>query len=124
MAQVQEKMKDCLEKQTVSIDSLQRLSAALHNTNTNMSVDDEDHDSTVMVAGDKVEDEEEELEEETTRSNLSHQQLVDAKKLRGMNIAPKSTIHKKSNRRSKYYGIQGEKKAIKEKRRPRYFVQF
>jgi hypothetical protein len=128
MAKVQEKMKHSLEKQTMSIDSLERLSNALHTTTTTTLADNDveeqqafvfsNEEITMMTMDDDVE---EEKEGSTLLSSKSG--LID-KKLKGENIAPKSTIHKRSDHKSKHGFKKGEKKEPKEKRRPRYFVQF
>jgi hypothetical protein len=135
MAKVQANMKQCLEKQTLSMDSLTRLSDALHSTTTTtssdyMNGDDDDgeqHETAtvgdvtmmMMTTDDDVQDDE---EEDVTDAKLT-QKLLAAKKLKGENVAPKSTIYKKANRKSKHV-MKGEKNGPKEKRRPRYFVQF
>lgn len=101
-------MKDCLEKQTISIDSLERLSNALHTSTAADEVAMQDEATTVPLA----------------IANLS-EELLAAKELKGENKAPiKGTIHKKSKRKSKHGVTAAEKKEPKEKRRPRYFVQF
>ena len=108
MAKVQQKMKDCLEKQTMSMDSLERLSTALHTSTADEVAMEEDATTTVSSA----------------IASLS-EELLAAKELKGENKAPiKATIHKKSKRRSKHGVKAAEKKEPKEKRRPRYFVQF
>jgi hypothetical protein len=109
MAKVQEKMKDCLEKQTISMDSLERLSNALHTSTAADEVAMQDEAATTVPLA---------------VANLS-EELLAAKELKGENKAPiKGTIHKKSKRKSKHGVTAAEKKEPKEKRRPRYFVQF
>ncbi|KAG7359645.1 DUF2423 domain containing protein [Nitzschia inconspicua] len=109
MAKVQEKMKDCLEKQTMSMDSLERLSNALHTATADEQVDDAMQDDTTPPSPPIVQ-----LSEE----------LLAAKELKGENKAT-TTIHKKGKRRSKHSVKNNDhKKESKEKRRPRYFVQF
>jgi hypothetical protein len=135
MAKVQANMKQCLEKQTLSMDSLTRLSEALDSTTTTTSADyingddddGEQHETAtagevammMMTTDDDVQDGE---EEDVTDSKFT-QKLLAAKRLKGENVAPKSTIHKKTSRKGKHV-MKGEKNGPKEKRRPRYFVQF
>jgi len=120
MKQIQDKLKECAQAQTMSMESLERLSKALHKSNDAMEQDDAEInniDNSMLT---------EEIE-------AHKKELQAAKKLKGENKAPrmqflptKKGIHKKSARtkkktRSSKSGATPEKK---EKKKPRYFVQF
>ena len=54
MVKIQEKMKDCLEKQNISMDSLERLSNAMHTSTTSTTIssaDDDDKKATTNALG-------------------------------------------------------------------------
>jgi hypothetical protein len=103
MEKVQSKLKECVEKQTMSVESLERLSNALQTTTAedeqNMVTDNSNNDSTVQLS----------------------EELLAAKELKGENKVP--VVHKKS-KKNKHSVKSANKKEPKEKRRPRYFVQF
>lgn len=102
MKKIQAKLKECAETQTMSAESLQRLSNALHTTTAKDSTAMED----AMMAGESI------LSEE----------MQAAKELKGENKAPTKGVHKKSKKgKHKKAPVVPEKK---EKKRPRYFVQF
>jgi hypothetical protein len=106
MAKVQSKLKESLEKQAMSMDSLERLSYALQTTTP-------EEEAAAMVDTETSTD---------LAAKLSEEHLV-AKQLKGENTAPKA-IHKKSKKRKHVVKAPGGTTEIKEKRRPRYFVQF
>eukprot|EP00535_Pseudo-nitzschia_heimii_P001133 CAMPEP_0197173656 /NCGR_PEP_ID=MMETSP1423-20130617/501_1 /TAXON_ID=476441 /ORGANISM="Pseudo-nitzschia heimii, Strain UNC1101" /LENGTH=101 /DNA_ID=CAMNT_0042622493 /DNA_START=179 /DNA_END=484 /DNA_ORIENTATION=+ len=101
MKTVQAKLKECVETQTMSMDSLERLSTALHTSTGNDGAQAED----TMIAS----------------TSILADELAAAKEYKGENKAPIKGAKKKS-KNSKH------KKAAtvpaKEKKRPRYFVQF
>jgi hypothetical protein len=103
MKKIQAKLKECAETQTMSVESLERLSNALHTTTAKDSTATED----AMMAGEQT--------------SILTDELAAAKECRGENKAPRKGIHKKSkNGKHKKTTIVPEK----EKKRPRYFVQF
>ncbi|VEU36292.1 unnamed protein product [Pseudo-nitzschia multistriata] len=100
MKKVQDKLRECAETQTMSVESLERLSNALHTTTPEDSTAVED----AMMAGNQA------------------SILEKAKEHKGENKAPTKGAHKKSRKgKHKKATIVPEKK---EKKRPRYFVQF
>ena len=107
MAKVQSKLKESLEKQTMSMDSLERLSNALATSTP-------EQEAAAMVDTEPSQD---------LAAKLSEEHLA-AKQLKGENTAPKA-IHKKSKKRKHSVKSDSNKMdVVKEKRRPRYFVQF
>jgi len=103
MEKIQAKLKECAETQTMSVESLERLSNALHTTTAKDSTATED----AMMAGEQT--------------SILTDELAVAKEYRGENKAPRKGIHKKSKKgKHKKTTIVPEKK----KKRPRYFVQF
>merc|ERR1712166_1016166 len=104
MKKIQTKLKECAEKQSMSIESLERLSNALHTTTP--------EDDASMV-------------ENTGGTSILPDELITAKEYKGENKVP--GIEKKSKKRKhgvKKSTIIDAGKEQKEKRRPRYFVQF
>lgn len=103
MEKVQSKLKECVEKQTMSMESLERLSNALQTTTAedeqNMVSDNINNDSTVQLS----------------------RELLAAKELKGENKAP---VARKKSKKNKHSVKSASKKEPKEKQRPRYFVQF
>lgn len=92
------------------MDSLERLSNALHTS----TADDDVEQGAATIMQDET---------PSAIAQLS-EDLAAAKELKGENKA--ATIHKKSKRKMKH-GLKGgdtKKQELKEKRRPRYFVQF
>ena len=107
MAKVQSKLKESLEKQTMSMDSLERLSNAL-------AASTPEQEAAAMVDTEPSQD---------LAAKLSEEHLA-AKQLKGENTAPKA-IHKKSKKRKHSVKSDSSKmEVVREKRRPRYFVQF
>ena len=103
MKKVQAKLKECAETQTMSAESLERLSNALHTTTASDSTELED----AMMSGEK--------------NSILTEEMAAAKEYKGENIAPTKGAHKKSKKgKHKKSTIMPEK----EKKRPRYFVQF
>jgi len=99
MKKIQTKLKECAEKQSMSMESLERLSNAFHPTST--------EDDASMV------------------DNTLSDELIAAKACTGENKVP--GMQKKSKRRKhalKKSTIIDDRKEKKEKQRPRYFVQF
>ena len=128
MKQIQDKLKSSVEKQTLSMDSLERLSRALAppppptasttTSATNAAENDMEVDGAAAAAAAAADGE-------------TAVAVVDQ---RGENAAPKS-VHKKSNARRKHapnaksidhYAAAKKNNATKGegKRRPKYFVQF
>jgi hypothetical protein len=104
MEKIQAKLKECSETQTMSVESLERLSNALHTTPAENSTAIED----AMMAGEQ--------------SSILAEELEAAKSLKGENKAPIKGAHKKSKK-----GKHKKPTAVpekKEKKRPRFFVQF
>ena len=104
MKKIQAKLKECADTQTMSAESLERLSNALHTTTAKDSTAMED----AMMAGEQT--------------SILTEELAAAKEYKGENKAPTKGVHKKSKKGK-------HKKApvappVKEKKRPRYFVQF
>lgn len=97
MKKIQTKLKECAEKQSMSMESLERLSNAFHPTSTK--------DDASMV------------------DNTLSDELIAAKVCTGENKVP--GMQKKSKKRMlKKSNIIDDRKKKKEKQRPRYFVQF
>jgi hypothetical protein len=128
MMKVQGKLKECVEKQCMTMESLERLSNALHTTsssssNNNNNTNNDDVDDTTMtttvtaavVAAAATADDEEAIR-------------AAAKELRGENkaLGTGSQIHKKTRIRTKHHSSKSveSQHQRKEKNRPRYFVQF
>mmetsp|Transcript_24054 Transcript_24054/g.44687 ORF Transcript_24054/g.44687 Transcript_24054/m.44687 type:complete len:135 (+) Transcript_24054:136-540(+) len=105
MKKVQAKLKECVEKQTLSMESLERLSNALHTTTAD--------DQAMMTDNDTM---------TATGVQLS-EELQAAKEFKGENKAP-GAIHKKSKKRKHSVKSAPTTTEPKEKRRPRFFVQF
>lgn len=104
MAEVQEKLKQTVEKQ--SLNSLDKLANIFDSAQEETLVESMDTTTTTTVGIDAVDDD-----------------LVAAKELKGENKAP---VAKKS-RRSRKFGLKAaEKKRPEErpKRKPKFFVQF
>jgi len=102
MKKVQAKLKECAETQTMSVESLERLSNALHTTEAEDSTAVED----AMMASEQT--------------SILTKELAAAKELKGENKAPTKGVHKKSKK-----GKRTKSTIIPEKKnRPRYFVQF
>ena len=103
MKKVQAKLKECAETQTMSVESLERLSNALHTKEAEDSTAMED----AMMAGEQT--------------SILREELAAAKELKGENKAPTKGVHKKSKK-----GKHTKSTIIPEKKknRPRYFVQF
>mmetsp|Transcript_7546 Transcript_7546/g.18847 ORF Transcript_7546/g.18847 Transcript_7546/m.18847 type:complete len:131 (-) Transcript_7546:283-675(-) len=101
MEKVQAKLKECAETQTMTLGTLERLSSALHTTTAEEGDD-------AMVTGEQT--------------SILNEELAAAKELKGENKAPSKTVHKKSkkSKHRKTTTIPDKK----EKKRPRYFVQF
>jgi hypothetical protein len=108
MTKVQTKLKECVEKQSMSMDSLERLSKALDTTTTTIS--DSAEDTATMMVDDGI----------TDSGIVLSEELLAAKELKGENMAPKKSKKKKKHAVKAAAG----KTETKEKRRPRYFVQF
>lgn len=99
MKKIQTKLKECAEKQSMSMESLERLSNAFHTTTP--------EDDASMV------------------ENTLSDELIVAKVCTGENKVP--GMQKKSKKRKhtvKKSTIIDDRKEKKEKQRPRYFVQF
>ena len=103
MKKIQAKLKECAEKQTMSVESLERLSNALHTTTAKDSTAIED----AMMAGEQT--------------SILTEEMAAAKEYKGENKAPSKGVHKKSKK-----GKHKKSPVVpaKEKKRPRYFVQF
>jgi len=101
MKKIQAKLKECAQSQTMSEDSLKRLTSALHTSTANDSTEDE---ATMMDS-----------------TSILTDELAAAKEYKGENVAPTKGPRKKS-KKSKHKKPTTEPK--KEKKRPRYFVQF
>ncbi|KAL3894702.1 MAG: hypothetical protein SGARI_007657 [Bacillariaceae sp.] len=117
MTKVQNKLKESLEKQTMSMDSLERLSNALAT-----STPDDEAAAAMVDTTTSTEQPSQDLAAKLAEEHLA------AKQLKGENTAPKAAIHKKSKKRKHAVAKSDSKMdttaATKEKRRPRYFVQF
>jgi hypothetical protein len=119
MTKVQGKLKECVEKQCMTMESLERLSNALHTTS---ALDDDNNDNTTMMT-----DDEKNAVAVTTESSALADELRAAKELKGENraLGTGAAIHKKKRIRTKHgHKSVGSKQEQKEKKRPRYFVQF
>jgi len=104
MKKIQAKLKECAETQAMTVESLERLSNALHTTTAKDSTAVED----AMMASEQT--------------SILTKELAKAKEYKGENKAPTKGAHKKSRKgKHKKSTIAPEKK---EKKRPRYFVQF
>lgn len=104
MAEVQEKLKECVEKQ--SLKSLDKLTAVFDAAQEETLPESMDTNDATAIGVDAVEDE-----------------IISAKELKGENKAP---VARKS-KRSRKHGLQASQKKPREERpkqRPRYFVQF
>ena len=99
MKKVQAKLKECAESNTMSVESLERLSNALHTTTKKDSTGVED----AMMASGQI-------------SSLT-EELTAAKKYKGENKAP----NKKSNKGKHTKSTIAEKH---ERKPPRFFVKF
>lgn len=110
MKKIQAKLKECAETQTMSVESLERLSNALHTTTAKDSTAMED----AMMAGEQT--------------SILTDELAAAKEYKGLNEAPiPKGAHKGKGAHKK--AKKGKHKnapvvPVKEKKRPRYFVQF
>ena len=110
MKKIQDKLKECAETQSMSVESLQRLSNALHTTTADDTTAVED----AMMASEK------------TGTSILSKELAVAKELKGENTAasnPNPVVGKKA-RRSKHNKKSTIIPEKKEKKRPRFFVQF
>lgn len=104
MKKIQAKLKECAETQTMSAESLERLSNALHTTTAKDSTAMED----AMMAGEQT--------------SVLTEEMAAAKEYKGENKAPAKGVHKKSKKgKHKKTPVTPP---VKEKKRPRYFVQF
>ena len=101
MKKVQARLKECVETQTMSVESLKRLSTALHTTAANDSAVED----TIMSS-----------------TSILTDELVAAKAYKGENKAPTKKGVQKKSKKSKHNSTTAPEK--KEKKRPRYFVQF
>ena len=101
MKKVQAKLQACVETQTMSMQSLERLSTALHTSTGNDGADAEDS----MMAS----------------TSILADEVAAAKEYKGENKAPTKGAKKKSRNSKHMKPTVSEKK---EKKRPRYFVQF
>ena len=112
MKKIQAKLKDCAEKQSMSVESLERLSNALHTTTAEDTTAVED---AMMASSDQQ------------QTSILSEEVP--KEFKGENKAPSKygnyTVNKQSKRGAKHK--KNTKKTIPEKtekKRPRFFVQF
>ena len=101
MKKVQAKLKECAETQTLSVESLKRLSNALHIT----TASENPAEDTMMSS-----------------TSILTDELAAAKAYKGENKAPTKKGIKKKSRKLKHN--KSTTVPEKEKKRPRYFVQF
>lgn len=100
MKKVQAKLKECAGSNAMSVESLERLSNALHTTTNKDSTGVED---AMMASG---------------NSSSLTEEITAAKKFKGENKAPNKKSNKGKHTKS---AITPQKK---ERKRPRFFVQF
>lgn len=104
----------------MTMESLERLSNALHTTSNESALDDSENNNNMST------DDERNVAAVTAKA-LLEDEIRAAKALKGENIAlgTGSQIHKKKRIRPKHGHKSVESKhQLKEKKRPRYFVQF